>query len=180
MKPAAIILLLLALGTRAHSQETFPVDTTKLAERADQATTISLDKTMLRFAGKFLSSSEDDREAKRIVEKLDGIYVRTYEFKKSTTYSVAELEAFRRPFSGPEWSRIVAVHSKEPDEDTDIYMHMVDGHVAGMFILSAEPGEITFVQLIGAIAPEDLDELSGNFGIPKKHWKKDQAKGKGE
>jgi hypothetical protein len=59
-------------------------------------------------------------------------------------------------------------------------MHMVDGRVAGMFILSAEPGEVTFVHIIGAIAPEDLDQLSGNFGIPKKHWKKDQAKGKGE
>ena len=180
MKYAAIVFLLLALGNRAHSQEPFPVDTTKLAERADQATSISLDKTMLQFASKFLSSSEDDRDAKRIIAKLDGIYVRTYEFKKSALYSMADLESFRRPFSGPGWSRIVAVHGKEPDEDTDIYMHMVDGHVAGMFILSAEPGEITFVDIIGAIAPEDLDQLSGNFGIPKRHGKKDQAKGKGE
>jgi Domain of unknown function (DUF4252) len=177
MKHAAFILLFLALGSRAFSQAPFPVDTTKLAERADESTTISLDKTMLQFAGKFLSSSEEDREAQRIIAKLDGIYVRTYEFKSSNSYSASDLDAFRRPFSGPEWSRIVAVHGKESD-DTDIYVHMVDGRVAGMFILAAEPGELTFVHIVGAIAPDDLEQLSGNFGIPKNHVKQRSGEGK--
>jgi Domain of unknown function (DUF4252) len=180
MKHSAIFLLLMVLSSRAYGQAAFPVDTAKLAERADEATTISLDKTMLQFAGKFLSSSEDDREAQRIIAKLDGIYVRTYEFKKPNTYSASEVEAFRRQFASPEWSRIVAVHAKESDEDTDIYVHMVNGRVAGMFILAAEPGELTFVHIAGAITPEDLDNLSGNFGIPKKHGKKEQEKGKGD
>ena len=87
MKHSAIFLLLMVLTNRAYSQAAFPVDTTILAERADETTTISLDKNMLRFAGKFLSSSEEDREAQRIIAKLDGIYVRTYEFKKPNAYS---------------------------------------------------------------------------------------------
>jgi hypothetical protein len=32
-----------------------------------------MDKKMLTFAGKFLSKDEDDVEAKRIIEKLDGV-----------------------------------------------------------------------------------------------------------
>jgi|HubBroStandDraft_6_1064221.scaffolds.fasta_scaffold00160_8 hypothetical protein len=177
VKHSALVVLLVVLGNRASSQAAFPVDTAKLAERADETTSISLDKTMLQFAGKFLSSSEEDREAQRIIAKLDGIYVRTYGFKKPNTYSASEIESFRRQFSGPEWSRIVAVHAKDPDEDTDIYVHMTDGRVAGMFILAAEAGELTFVHIVGAITPEDLDQLSGNFGIPKKHLKKEQPRG---
>jgi hypothetical protein len=180
MKQSAIFLLLMVLSRRAYSQAAFPVDTAKLAERADEATTISLDKNMLRFAGKFLSSSDEDRQAQQIIAKLDGIYVRTYEFKKPNAYSASEVEAFRRQFASSEWSRIVAVHAKEPDEDTDIYVHLVDGRVAGMFILAAEAGELTFVTIVGAITPEDLDQLSGNFGIPKKHVKKDRPEGENQ
>src|ERR1700733_2583595 len=113
MKHTAIVLLLVSLSNRAYAQAAFPVDTEKLAQRADETTTISLDKNMLQFASKFLSSSDEDREAQRIIARLDGIYVRTYEFKAPNKYSASELEGFRRPFSGPEWSRIVSVHGKE-------------------------------------------------------------------
>jgi hypothetical protein len=172
----AIFLLLMAFSNRAYAQDTFPVDTTKLAERADETTTVSLDKNMLQFASRFLSSNDEDREARRIIANLDGIYVRTFEFKTPNAYSASELEAFRRPFAGPEWSHIVSVHGKEPNEDTDIYVRLVNGEVRGMFILAAEKEELTFVHILGPIKPEDLDQLSGNFGIPKRHGAKQQPR----
>lgn len=170
-KPTIPLLLVLCvlLGHRAQAQAAFPVDTTKLAARADETTTVSLDKNMLRFASKFLSNDEDDRQAKRLIENLDGIYVRTFEFKTPGAYTAAELEAFRKPFSGPEWSHIVSVHGKQADDDSDIYVHLVDGEVRGMFIMSADKEEITFVHILGPLKPEDLDVLRGNFGIPKRH-----------
>lgn len=170
-KPTIHLLLVLCavLGYRAQAQAPFPIDTSKLAGRADETTTVSLDKNMLRFASKFLSNDEDDRQAKRIIENLDGIYVRTFEFKTPGAYTAAELEAFRKPFSGPEWSHIVSVHGKEADGDTDIYVRLVDGEVHGMFILAAEKEELTFVHILGPIKPEDLNQLSGNFGIPRRH-----------
>ncbi len=167
MKHIATIALLVVLSNRAYTQAIFPVDTAKLAERAEETTTISLDKNMLQFASKFLSSSNEDREAHRIIANLEGIYVRTFEFKKPNAYSSSELEAFRRPFGGSEWSHIVSVRGKEADGDTDIYVRLVDGQIRGMFILAAEAEEITFVHIVGPIKPEDLDQLSGNFGIPR-------------
>lgn len=172
-RAAAVFLLALAgfllVGPRALAQGDFPFDTSKLAARADETTTVSLDKNMLRFASKFLNDDAEDRQARRIIENLDGIYVRTFEFKAPGSYTPAEVEAFRKPFSGAEWSHIVSVHGKEADGDTDIYVHLVGGEVRGMFILSAEPSELTFVHILGPIKPEDLDQLSGNFGIPKRH-----------
>jgi hypothetical protein len=164
-----VLAVFLLVSHRAQAQPDFPFDTSKLAARADETTTVSLDKNMLRFASKFLNDDDEDRQARRIIENLDGIYVRTFEFKTPGSYTSAELEAFRKPFAGPEWSHIVSVHGKEADGDTDIYVHLVDGEVRGMFILAAEPTELTFVHLLGPIKPEDLDQLSGNFGIPRRH-----------
>jgi hypothetical protein len=172
-RSAAVSVLVLAglllASHRALAQGDFPFDTSKLAARADETTTVSLDKNMLRFASKFLNDDAEDRQARRIIENLDGIYVRTFEFKAPGSYSAAELETFRKFFAGSEWSHIVSVHGKEADGDTDIYVRMVDGEVRGMFILAAEPSELTFVHILGPIKPEDLDQLSGNFGIPKRH-----------
>jgi Domain of unknown function (DUF4252) len=164
-----VILFLMTLTSLADAQAVFPVDTSKLAARADETTTVSLDKNMLRFASKFLNDDNEDRQARHLIENLDGIYVRTFEFKAPGAYTAAELETFRKPFAGPEWSHIVSVHGKEADGDTDIYVDLVDGDVQGMFILAAEPCELTFVHILGPIKPEDLDHLSGNFGIPKRH-----------
>ena len=36
----------------------------------------------------------------------------------------------------------------------------------GQAILDAEPKELDFVYISGPIRPEDLKDLSGNFGIP--------------
>jgi hypothetical protein len=180
MKYSAMFLLLVALSNRAYTQAAFPVDTAKLAERAKETTSISLDKNMLQFAGKFLSSDDEDREAQQIIAHLDGIYVRTYGFKKPNTYSPSEVEAFRRQLTSSGWSCIVSERGKKSDEDTeesnedtDIYVHL-DGKVKGMFILVAEPSELTFIHIAGAIKAEDLDKLSGNFGIPKTHVRKEQ------
>jgi len=176
MKLLALMAVFLFATTPARAQAAFPVDTSKLAERAEETTTVSLDKNMLQFASKFLSSSNEDQEARRIIANLDGIYVRTFEFKAPNSYSAAELQGFRRPFSGPEWSHIVSVHSKEADDDTDVYVRLVNGEVKGMFILSAEKQELTFVHILGPIRPEDLTHLSGNFGIPRHPMAKEQPR----
>ena len=60
---------------------------------------------------------------------------------------------------------------RRASDDADIYMKVVNGEVQGMFILSSEPKELDFVFISGPIRPEDLQDLSGNFGIPKDSYK---------
>jgi hypothetical protein len=43
----------------------------------------------------------------------------------------------------------------------------VNNVAQGLVVLSEEPRELVLVHLDGPINPEDLDDLSGNFGIPK-------------
>jgi hypothetical protein len=72
---ATLASCLFALSAGAQNgTATFPATLDKeLAARASNYTEVSMDKKMLTFAGKFLSKDEDDVEAKRIIEKLDGV-----------------------------------------------------------------------------------------------------------
>ncbi|HEY1502161.1 MAG TPA: DUF4252 domain-containing protein [Acidobacteriaceae bacterium] len=150
----------------AAAQAPFPVTLEKqLSERASNYTEVSLDRKMLDFASRFMND-KDDAEGKRIVEKLNGVYVRSYEFDKPGQYTAADLESVRRQFDTPEWSSLVKTRSKNGSDDADIYMKLVNGEVQGMFILDAESKELNFVYISGPIRPEDLKDLSGNFGIP--------------
>jgi hypothetical protein len=160
----------------------FPVTLGKeLAARASNYTEVSLDRKMLDFASQFMND-RDDAEGKRIVQKLNGVYVRSYEFDKPGQYTAADLEAIRRQFETPEWTTLVKERSQNATDDADIFMKLVNNEVQGMFILSAEPKELDFVFISGPIRPEDLSDLSGNFGIPADAYKlsekqqKDSAK----
>lgn len=152
----------------AQSPPPFPVTLQKqLAERASNYTEVSLDKKMLAFASRFMNDSDSDQaQSKRIISKLNGVYVRSYEFDKPGQYTAADLDSIRRQFNTSEWEPMVKTRSRDGSDDADIYMKMVNGDVQGMFILDAESKELDFVFISGAIEPEDLKDLSGNFGIP--------------
>jgi len=155
----------------AQSTEPFPVTLGKqLAERASNYTEVSLDRKMLDFASRFMND-KDDAEGKRIVAKLNGVYVRSYEFDKAGQYTPADLDAIRHQFDTAEWSALVKTRSKDATDDADIYMKLVNGEVQGMFILNAEAKELNFVFISGPIRPEDLQDISGNFGIPAGTYK---------
>lgn len=148
----------------------------QLASKASNVSEVTLNKNMLNFAGQFMNSKkEDDVEGKRLIQKLNAIYVRDYEFKDSGAYSLADLQAIRHEFLGPQWNSIVRERSKNGGDNTDVYIKLVNGQIHGMFVLSAEPKELSLVYIDGTIDPHELGELSGNFGIPKVKMKAGDA-----
>ena len=178
---ATFAACLLALSAGAQdSTPPFPATLEKeLAARASNYTEVSMDKKMLNFAGKFLSKGDDDVEAKQIIEKLDGVYVREYDFEQPGQYTAADLERIRSQFQGSEWSPMVRERSKSGQADTDVYMKIVDGKMQGMFVLDAESKELDLVYIAGTLDPAELSKLDGNFGIPKgiaQHVTKDGGK----
>jgi hypothetical protein len=161
----AALILASVLASQAQ-QIKVPESWDKLAAKADEVVNVTMDKKMLQFASKFMED-EDDAEGRRIVQKLNGLYVRSLEFKKSGEFTEADVAPIRAQLLGPEWSHMVDVDSKSNKEKVEIFIKTVNGQTLGMVILAEEPTELTFVHLDGPINPEDLDELGGNFGIPK-------------
>ena len=138
----------------------------ELAARASDVTEVTLGKNMLAFAAKFMHDKDDEEVGVRqLIEGLDGIYVREYEFDKDGQYSPEDIEQLRHYFETPEWSPVVHEHARRSGETTDVLMKMVNGENRGMFILSAEPRELTIVLILGPVRVEDLARLHGIAGL---------------
>jgi predicted small lipoprotein YifL len=138
----------------------------ELAARASNVTEVTLGKNMLSFAAKFMNGKDEDEAAtRRLIENLDGIYVRAYEFDKEGQYSMEEIEKLRSYFATSEWTPIVHSRERKSGETTDVLLKLVNGETRGMFVLSCEPRELSIVLILGPVRMEDLSRLKGIGGL---------------
>jgi hypothetical protein len=147
----------------ARAQESLPATSPiekEIASRASDVSEVTLDKSMLGFASQFMD--KDDKSVKSLVEGLDGIYIRNYEFAKEGAYTKEEIDQLRAYFTnGGEWKSLVKERSQKDGESSDILVKMVNGQNHGMFILTAEPKEISIVFILGPIQMDELKHLNG-------------------
>lgn len=172
MKNRIVVLFLVMVGllipaAAQNSQLPLPSPVEKeLAAKASNVTEVTLGKNMLAFAAKFMSGRTGDEAATRhLIEGLDGIYVRDYEFDKEGQYSMEDVQKLRAYFETSDWSPIVREHDKKSGESTDVMMKMVNGETHGMFILDVEPKELSIVLILGPVKMEDLSKLGGIGGL---------------
>jgi len=138
----------------------------ELAARASDVTEVTLGKNMLGFAAKFMDGKDQDEAATRkLIEGLQGIYVREYEFDKEGEYSMEQIEQLRKYFETSEWSPIVRERERKGRETTDVMVKMVNGESHGIFVLEAEPKDLTIVLILGPVRVEDLGKLKGIGGL---------------
>jgi hypothetical protein len=138
----------------------------ELAAKAANVTEVTLGKNMLGFAAKFMDGKDKDQAAaQQLIQGLDGIYVRDYEFDKEGQYSMDEIDKLRQAFETPEWSPIVRDRERKGAETTDVMVKLVNGEPQGMFILSAEPKELSIVLILGPIRLDQLGMLKGIGGL---------------
>jgi hypothetical protein len=158
--------LAVAAGAQTSPLPLPPALEKELAARASNVTEVTLGKNMLDFAAKFMNGKDQDEAATRkLIQGLDGIYVREYEFDKDGQYSLEEVEKLRMSFASSEWTPIVHSRERKSGESTDVLLKMVNGETRGMFVLSAEPRELSIVLILGPVRMEDLGRLKGLGGL---------------
>lgn len=149
----------------------------KLASKAENVVEVTLDGKLLQIAAKFLNSNNPQEAAvKDLISKIQGVYVRVFEFDKAGEYLPGDIEPIRSQINSPGWTKIVGVFSKREGQKVDVHLKMDGGNITGLLILAAEPKELTIVNIVGPIDLEKLSQLEGQFGIPKLDLEK--AKGK--
>lgn len=162
-----LFILSFVLTMSGWAQELkMPVDLDKLAAKASETTEVTLNAHMLQLAAKFMND-EDDREARELVKKLKGIYVRSFEFDSAGSYSQADVDAVRAQLKSPTWEKVVGVRSKRDGENAEVYFKADAGDtIAGLVVIAADPKELTIVHIDGPLDPSDLDKIGGDFGVP--------------
>jgi len=167
MKRILPVVLLLGLPLAAQEIK-MPPGLDKLAAKASEVVDVNLDGALLQLASKFLSDKDaDEAHVKQLVGGLKGIFVKSFEFDEANQYSQADIEEFRAQFRPPAWSRIVSARSKKNGENSEILLKTDNNQISGLVVIVTEPKELTIVNIIGNIRPEDLRDLGGKMGIPK-------------
>lgn len=138
-----------------------------LANRASETVDVKLDEHLMQTTAKFFSGKDtDDTEIRDLIKNLKGIYVKSFTFDKDNEYSTAELDSVVSQLRGSGWSKIVGITSKKNGENVDVYLLTIADQIAGLAVISAEPKELTVVNIVGPINLEKLSELEGSFGVP--------------
>ena len=166
------LLFLVALLTLMHSA----VAQQKKSDKTDKKGLILFDfpeplaaKVEVNLTSKLISlvtkSVSDQPEVAELIQMLEGIYVRTYDRvivdeKKLVNY-------FQKRLKKEKWEVLVKI--KEENEVVEISLLFDEDIISGIFVIviPETSGEATFVNIIGEIAPENIEELLGslsNFG----------------
>jgi len=167
MKIAMIALAAAMLPAWAQEIK-LPVNLEALADKAEETVSVTMDKSMLQLAGRFLNDKDDDEaDVRKLIAGLDAIYVRSFQFSQEGEYSMADVEAVRSQLQSPPWGRLVGVKSKRGDNVDVYFKDGGNGRLGGIVVIAAEPRELTIVNIIGTLDPEKLVDLGGEFGIPR-------------
>jgi|ERR1051326_4838770 hypothetical protein len=160
-----LVLLAAAFGLAQIQAQGLKLDALdKLAAKASESVTVSLDASMLQLASRFLSDDPNQAQIKKIVAGLKGVYVRNFEFTKAGQYQESDLEAIRAQLKDAKWKHIVEVRGKE---NADICLRQENDKITGLAVVMTEATELTVVYIDGPIDMEGLAKLGGNFGIPE-------------
>jgi hypothetical protein len=130
----------------------------RLAKKAKESVNITLDGGMLKAAKGFIPSDEpDSAKIRKLIDGLTSVSVRSFEFGTPGAYTQADLDSILKLVDGTTWRRIIDF--KEEQGSTKIYLLPGADKPMGVFVLAAEPEELTVVQIDGPISLDDLSSL---------------------
>jgi len=137
-----------------------------LATKASQSVDVNIDEKLMRIASTALSNEDaDEREIKKLVAGIKGIYVRSFEFEAGGQYTNADLETIRTQLRGPGWTRLLNVMSKK-EGNLEVYLLMNGEQIGGLAVLGTQDRELIVVNIVGPVDLEKLAKLEGQFGVP--------------
>jgi hypothetical protein len=167
MRPIPIAIVALCLAGSAPAQQ-LKLNLDALAAKASNKIDISLTAQTLQLAAAFLGSDDaDEAQVKKLIQGLEGIYVRRYVFGKENAWSPADMESVRAQLKGPEWSRIVGLDGSGANETAEVHVRSENKKITGVAILALGPREVTVVNIVGPVDLDSLAQLSGHFSVPK-------------
>jgi hypothetical protein len=160
--------LALAAGKEASPESGRLVlpDFHSLESQATESTVVTVGPWLLHFASHCVDRNDPDGAAtRRVLANIESITVHSYEFDRDFVYSQGDVDAVRAQLRAANWSRLAQVRSKSRD-NVDVYVSMENDRTTGLAIISSEPRELTIVNVVGSISPEDLRRLSSHLDVP--------------
>ncbi len=120
----------------------------------DRTLSLSLGRTTLRFAARFL---DDDPETQALLRSLDGVRIRIYEVNGDTGRIDQNFERMGRKLGNDGWDPVMLV--SEDGELVQMFSKSSDSGMQGLTIISADDEEVVVINVMGDIAPEYFGDV---------------------
>jgi hypothetical protein len=137
-----------------------------LKDKAVKSVDITIGSSVLGLMGWMMDDhNTDSAELKKTITGLKSVQIRSYRFTSDFAYSRADVDAVRAQLSGPGWSQLIKVHDQHKNEDVDIYIALDKQTIKGLAIIAANRREFTILNIVGAVALEQVAKLRETFGV---------------
>jgi len=160
-------LALLPAAAMAGSGTLDIPDLGRFASQASEHTEITLGPVLMGFV-RHMAGSDMSAEDRRVLEGVKRVEVHTFEFDDQHPIRPEEFAAMRAQLRSAQWTPLVRSHKNADNEDVDISVAMEHDEPMGLAILVTSPHELTVVNIVGHIAPQDVARISGSIGVPAK------------
>lgn len=120
----------------------------------DRTMSLSLGKTTLRFAARFL---DDEPETQALLRSLDGVRVRIYEVNGDSGRVAENFEHMGSKLNNDGWEPVMLV--REDGELVQMYARSSGTGIQGLTIVSADDEEVVVINVMGDIDPKHYGDV---------------------
>jgi len=120
----------------------------------DRTMSLSLGRTTLRFAARFL---DDEPETQALLRSLDGVRIRIYEVNGDSGRIAHKFERMAVKLGKDGWEPVMLVH--EDDELVQMFARHTSRGMRGLTIVSAGDDEVVVINIMGNIEPDRFGDV---------------------
>ena len=163
---ALLLIITSAFVARAQDSRLQLGSLDHLAAKASQTVDVNVDERLMKLALRLFSDKdEDEREIKKLIAGLKGVYVKSFEFEADGQFAAADLQPIRTQLTGAGWTKMVNVRSKK-EGTVEVYLQFAGEMINGLAVLHTDDKELTVVNIVGPVDLDKLAQLEGQMGIP--------------
>ena len=141
-------------------------DFSHLQAKAVESVDVTVGPFMLWLATKLAPErDEDGTEVKKILQGIEAVYIRSYQFDRDDAYSMEDVERVREQLRQEQWKPLVEVRNKDA-EKVDIFMAIQNDSPTGFAIVASDRREFTIVNIVGTIDPKHIGKLQASLALP--------------
>lgn len=115
----------------------------------DRTMSLSIGRTTLRFAARFLN---DEPETQALLRSLEGVRIRIYEVNGDSKRIARNFDHMGQKLSNDGWAPVMLV--REEGERVQMFARSSGTSVQGLTIVSADEEEVVVVNIMGDIDPQ--------------------------
>lgn len=125
-------------------------------------------RVMINISGfllQFMSAaaSAEDPQAAALMRNLEGVRVNVYDTAGMMTPALEQIAAVKTLLQKESWQPVIQV--KEAGEEVQIFMKGDDQGMQGLTVMTVNEEEAVFINILGEINPDQLDEVMSNLNI---------------